>query len=216
LSVARYNEASRRSACNTFAGSDHKSLLLERNIMADSQPTGTGEGVQPVEYREIDGFPGYRVGSDGTIWSKRLSGGRIAREWRQMTGGFDRNGYRKVTLCNSGSQVCWRVSRIVIVAFHGPAPAGMECCHRNGDKTDDRAENLRWGTHCDNIRDKLIHGTHQIGNSHPTRKLTESQVVEIRRRWAAGGVTQFQLAAEFGVKNVTICAVVTRRNWRHV
>ncbi len=45
--------------------------VKEQSIMADSQPTAGAEASQvvPVEYRDIPGHPGYRAGSDGSIWS---------------------------------------------------------------------------------------------------------------------------------------------------
>jgi hypothetical protein len=46
-----------------------------------------------------------------------------------------------------------------MAAFVGPCPEGMEVCHNNGDPTDNRMENLRYGTHSSNEQDKLIHGT---------------------------------------------------------
>lgn len=52
------------------------------------------------------------------------------------------------------------VHRLVLLAFVGPAPKGMVCCHLNGDGTDNRLENLRWDTPSNNQRDSMLHGTH--------------------------------------------------------
>lgn len=53
------------------------------------------------------------------------------------------------------------VHRVVLEAFVGPQPEGMEGCHRNGDPRDNRLENLYWGTRSDNVRDAVSHGTHR-------------------------------------------------------
>lgn len=52
-----------------------------------------------------------------------------------------------------------QVHRLVAEAFLGPVPEGMEVCHNNGDMLDNRAVNLRYGTHSENLRDRVKHGT---------------------------------------------------------
>lgn len=59
--------------------------------------------------------------------------------------------------------------------------------------------------------DSVIRGT-----DYPAAKLTDDDVLEIRRRYAAGGETYNSLGAEFGVSNVTIGVVVRRKGWTHV
>lgn len=56
------------------------------------------------------------------------------------------------------------VHQLVLEAFVGPRPEGMEGCHNNGDCTDNRLENLRWDTSSNNKLDMLIHGTHPNGS----------------------------------------------------
>jgi hypothetical protein len=54
------------------------------------------------------------------------------------------------------------------------------------------------------------------GERHSRALLDEAQVRAIRSRYAAGGVTYLALAGEYGVKKVTIAAIVARRIWKHV
>lgn len=56
------------------------------------------------------------------------------------------------------------VHRLVLAAFVGPCPEGHEACHRNGYPSDNRPENLYWGTCSDNVKDALRHGTHRWGS----------------------------------------------------
>jgi hypothetical protein len=65
-------------------------------------------------------------------------------------------GHMSVSLGRNNSQC---VHKLVLLAFVGPAPEGQECLHKNGDSSDNRLENLRWGTRSDNIRDAVRHGT---------------------------------------------------------
>ena len=57
-----------------------------------------------------------------------------------------------------------------MAAFVGPCPDGMEVCHNNGDATDNRLENLRYGSHSENMLDKRKHGTnHEVNKTHCPR-----------------------------------------------
>lgn len=52
------------------------------------------------------------------------------------------------------------VHHLVLEVFVGPMPEGKEACHRNGIRTDNRLENLYWGTRSENVQDAIKHGTH--------------------------------------------------------
>lgn len=70
------------------------------------------------------------------------------------------HGDLKVTLSNAGEASTLLVHRLVLAAFTGPCPPGLECLHGNGNPADNRVENLRWGSRPDNQRDSIRHGTH--------------------------------------------------------
>lgn len=79
-----------------------------------------------------------------------------------------------------------------------------------------RRGHLFRGTGLDNDRDREQKGRTARGSQCAQAILAEDQVREVRRRYAAGGVTQAELGREYGVSNVTISAIVRRRLWRHV
>jgi hypothetical protein len=81
-----------------------------------------------------------------------------------------------------------------------------------------RPSHLRWATASDNSADRIMDETVPctVGESNGNAKLTADQVMEIRNRWAAGGVTQRALAAEFGVTPVNVHGIVHGRLWRHL
>lgn len=169
-----------------------------------------------VEYRDVPGWPGYRVGSDGSLWSKRLSGGRESRSWRQCSGSPDKDGYLKFILCRNGTRKDVRIHNLILNVFRGSCPPGHVGAHDNGNKTDNRLGNLFWKTQAENIADKLRHGTAQRGDRASRRKLSESQVLEIRRRWREREATQTQMATEHGVSVAAICAAINGRNWKYI
>lgn len=72
-----------------------------------------------------------------------------------------------------------QVHRAVCLGFHGEPPTGKSMAlHRNGDKFDNRPENLYWGDYDDNMRDRISHGRHFNAKTHCKRghELTEDNV----------------------------------------
>lgn len=57
---------------------------------------------------------------------------------------------------------------------------------------------------------------HVRGGSHPLAALDDEKVREIRRRYAAGGVTQQQLADEYEVDRTNISSIIRRKTWTHI
>lgn len=72
----------------------------------------------------------------------------VATPYGHLSVGLKRNGTRKTA----------KVHRLVLEAFVGPAPEGMECCHNNGDAADNRLGNLRWDSSSANKWDIIKHG----------------------------------------------------------
>jgi DNA-binding XRE family transcriptional regulator len=114
----------------------------------------------------------------------------------------------------------WRtVAVLMLEAFVGPRPYPKAVArHLNDESLDDRLENLDWGSPPDNGRDAVLNGHHprRRGSSNGCAKLTEADVLEIQAAYAAGGVTQRELAEQYDVSTGTINHILTGRNWRHV
>ncbi|MCP4535809.1 MAG: hypothetical protein GY832_01520 [Chloroflexi bacterium] len=163
-----------------------------------------------VVYKPIPGFDGYRVGDDGSVWSHKRSKCRLLKL------GASR-GYLHVGLCIDGEGHTRKVHHLVLTAFVGPRPAGKEACHGNGCRTDNRLVNLRWDSPAANRADR--HGAdYKVarGEPHVGAKPTEANIREIRRRYAAGGITYKMLAKEYQVCPGTIGMIIRRRTWKHV
>lgn len=108
------------------------------------------------------------------------------------------------------------VHSLVCTAFHGPRPSPKhQVAHKDGDKTNNAAVNLRWATAKENIADKILHGTMAHSEANGRAKLTIEQVREIRRRMAEGE-TQKGLAQAYGVAASNISHIATGKNWSYV
>ncbi len=174
--------------------------------------------VVMVEYRDIPGFPGYRVGNDGSVWSSRGRWrSRRPVQWKQLNPSHNSKGYLFLPLYTIDcQQIQHWVHWLVLEAFVGPRPQGMECRHLNGIKTDCRIENLTWGTLQENVQDNIRLGAYLKGSQTSCAKLNEEKVVEIRRRYAEGGTSFVKLAKAYCVSASAIQHLLCRDTWEHV
>lgn len=128
------------------------------------------------------------------------------RKGRVLRPGPSNSGHLSVVL---GRRQTRMVHDLVLRAFVGPPSEDHECCHNNGDPSDNRLENLRWGTRSENNIDAVKHGKRG--------KLTEEQVKEIRRRLiACRHGEQTEIARAFGVSLCTINSIKFGRVYKHV
>lgn len=159
-------------------------------------------------YRQWPRNPKYWAGDDGTVI------GPSRRVLVPYDSGSGRLTYKVQGLEGGERTVSGHV--IVAEAWHGLRPPGLEVAHRNGNSADNRPANLRWATHVDNEADKVLHGTRSRGESHGASRLTEAMVLEIREAYAAGTELQREIAARYGVTQVTVSDVVRGRRWNHL
>lgn len=72
----------------------------------------------------------------------------------------NRSGHKVVRLKRNGCGRNRYVHQMVLEAFVGPRPAGMDACHNDGNPSNNVVSNLRWDTTSNNILDAVVHGTH--------------------------------------------------------
>lgn len=126
------------------------------------------------------------------------------------------DGYLGVVLTSGGRTYSAKAHRLVYLHLVGPIPAGLEINHKNGNKADNRPDNIEAVTRSENIRHAFRIGLNNAtrGEKHHLARLSDAQATEIRRAYAAGGVTQAELAARYGVRQSSIQLLVTGRSRR--
>ena len=170
------------------------------------------------EYLEIPGFPGYRVGSDGSVWGCRKSGKGYGktREWKRLKVMIGSAGYPAVNIRRNGKSERIRVHILVLTSFVGPCPEGMECRHYpNRDPADVRLCNIQWSTHTKNIRDRKEHNTDNSGVRNGMSKITEESAMAIISRRSAGESLAV-LSADYGLSKSTLSMIANGKRWKHV
>ena len=151
------------------------------------------------DWKQIANWPSYWVSDSGQVWS--VKAGRLLR------GLVSRDGYRKIHLSDSGSCQQRFVHRLVAEAF--VEGSGEQVRHINGQKQDNRAVNLAWGTCQENIMDKWTHGTMPHGDGHHASKIPESEIPLIR----SSKESSARIAERYGVSRTAIYLIKKGRNY---
>jgi hypothetical protein len=116
--------------------------------------------------------------------------------------------------CFAGHDTC--VHSAVAEAFLGSKPEGKQINHINGDKTDNRPENLEYVTCLENIRHcwaNGLHGGHQ-GERSGKAKLTENDVWEIRASYPFESMGSIARRHKVSIQNISM--IVNRKTWTHI
>ncbi len=151
------------------------------------------------------------------FWSKVDKNGPVPSHMPHLgncwiwTGCRNEKGYGGFGKHQKAHRVSWRL--------HNGNPVGMCVLHQCDTPACVNPSHLFLGTIRDNNRDMAQKGRqfvpHRRGSDHRSAKLTESDVLEIRRLRTTG-LTQWALARQFGVGQYTIWAIVTGKSWKHV
>jgi hypothetical protein len=173
------------------------------------------DSVPSERWLPVVGYEGlYEVSDLGRVRSlprqtaRGILGGRVLKP-QPNTGG-----YLMVRTSRQSKCPTRLVHRLVLEAFVGPCPDGMETLHGPGGKLDNRLVNIRWGTPVENQRDMIRDGTvpDRHGERNSRAKLTWAIVLECRRR-GADGESHRALAREFGVTRSVMWRALKGESW---
>jgi len=119
-------------------------------------------------------------------------------------------------LLKNGNSI--RVHRAVWTYFHGRIPDGMVINHKNGNKLDNRLENLECVSHADNIKHayQQLGAINFAGELSPNAKLTDEAVLEIRRQFAERTADKAALLSEYKITASNMADVLSYRCYKRV
>lgn len=175
------------------------------------------------EWRPVAGTAGrYEVSDHGRVRSFVGQGCRPhskPRPAHYLSLKPNNEGYARVCL---GGRRFSLVHTLVLEAFVGPRPEGMECCHGDGNSINNHVSNLRWDTDKANVADAIRHGVFRPatmkvpkGESHYAARLTDDDVRCIRAEPNFVGVCNM-LGRAFGHSPSKIAAIRRGEQWKHV
>lgn len=114
---------------------------------------------------------------------------------------------------------CLRKAHRISWEIHfGKVPDGLWVLHKCDNPICVRPDHLFVGTNQDNVDDRQAKGRNNPpkGEDHTHAKLTEKDVLEIRRLYANGGISYAKLAKRFGICPMQACDIVHRKGWKHI
>jgi hypothetical protein len=162
------------------------------------------------KWRPVPEFEGlYEASYFGAIFSVRS--GKI------MTPRLDKYGYEQICVHKNKKQMNVSVHSFVLKAFKGLAPfEGAQCRHLDGNKRNNWADNLAWGTSKENILNTISHNTHvclRTNEEHPGTRHSNDIVDAIRKEYiTTRRITLGTLARKYGISRSQVCRYVNYQN----
>jgi len=153
---------------------------------------------------------------------------------RLLKPGKDRYGYLYINLYKNDKKHFRTVHRLVLENFNPVENMDkLQCNHIDGNKENNRLENLEWCTKSENEKHAFKIGLKYYskkwkekiseklkdkykGENHPRSKLTEKGIVKIKILLEEGNLTQKEIAEKFGISQTTISDIKTGKRWKHI
>lgn len=173
-------------------------------------------------WKDIPGYENlYQISDLGRVKSlyrivSHSTSGYLRLKERILSVGKDDINRLSVNLCKNGQAKVFRVHCLVMMVFVGQRPKNYDVCHNDGDPTNNRLSNLRYDTRKNNEKDKIKHGTLCNGEKHPNSKLKKDDVLEIRRLYSRGVLSQYEIAKIYGLHQVTVSQIILYKRWKHI
>ena len=171
-------------------------------------------------WKAVPGFPGYDVSDHGRVRSYFAQGGNgiewhISKTPQRILQPSNKNskGYSGVNFNSTSNHKT--IHRIVMLAFIGPCPEGLEVCHNDDDPTNNHLGNLRYDTHQANLRDASLNGRYILKPEDVLavrkRRANGEKLSAIARDYPIGATTVRDVC--IGKSYVAVGGPLTRRNW---
>ena len=159
---------------------------------------------------KLDPDDDYLISSDGQVKSTWSGKERLLKL-------CDRGkGYLCFDYHKDGKRTTLYVHSCVAKVFLGDRSAeGLLALHEDGNSLNNKKENLYWGTHQQNMKDMIRHGTIPKGEKNGSAKLKEADIHGIRELGSTG-MSQRKIAAVYGVHNSQISYILSGKYWAHL
>lgn len=132
----------------------------------------------------------------------------------------DKDGYLFFMLYKNNKGSNAKLHRLIALTFISNPENKPLVNHKDGNKENNNIDNLEWATSAENNKhaweNKLNQGYDKKGENHPSSKLTEKDVLTIRRMYSDGGYTYQKLADAYGVDKSMIGLIIKRKSWKHI
>ena len=179
------------------------------------------------EWRPVVGYEGlYEVSSLGRVRSldRLCKSNKRSDQWMKgqiLKPKINRHRQNRCTVAlgKEGKVSYIYISRLVLTAFVGPPPLDHDAAHWDGDPTNNCLDNLRWATDSENMSDKKRHGTDPSGIRNAMAKLTDEQVLYIRKNYKRTSYhdsNALELSRQFNISRTIVLQIAKNKRWKHL
>ena len=159
-------------------------------------------------WKDIPGYEGlYQASNLGRIKSFKREVEKI------LKASPNTKGYLQLSLWKDNKKQIFRAHRLILLTFVGYN--ALECNHKDGNKFNNRIDNLEYCTSEYNLEHKVKNGLLGRGNKIPHNKLSIKQVIEIKRRLLLGE-SYWNIHKDYPVTAGTIWAIKEKRTFSYV
>lgn len=170
-------------------------------------------------WKDIPGFKGrYQASNLGRIKSIDWKSSRgFLRKGKIMKQCHEGNGYLQLHIVTNNGSKMLSAHRLIAKAFL-PTTEGKEFVnHKNGIKDDNRIENLEWCSKSENCKHSFEIGLQDNkGEKHPCSKLSEIDVLTIRKQYSTGKYSHQQIADVYDISKTQVGDIIRKRSWTHI
>lgn len=162
-------------------------------------------------WSKIEGYEDYEISSFGNVKSNKFWNGKKDTILKINNA----PPYSGVNLCKDGKIKRFSVHRLVAMVFI-PNPLNLpQVNHRDGNKKNNRVENLEWVTAKENNDHAVLTGLWDCrGENCHTAKVDRGKVELIRDLYKKGGTSCRILGREFGISAFAISQIINNKTWR--
>jgi len=165
-------------------------------------------------FKPIVGFKNYEINEEGTV---RRIPSEYRRTFKILKPQQLKTGYLRVNLYCNGKYFHKSVHRLVLETFR-PTKKKFQVNHKDGNKLNNNLTNLEWVTSSQNLKHAFALGLKVMTKAEDCSwsKLTNQDILDIRKRWKENVNNMAELAQLFKLNKTTIWEIIHRKIWKHL
>ncbi len=176
-----------------------------------------GLSIVKERWRTIKDYPDYKISNQGNVKRAKVSYKNKTPIGKVLKPANNGNGYLFVELFKYKKRELVYIHKLVAEAFIGKRPKKNQINHKDANKSNNCYKNLEYVTCSENMKHIFRLGLMSLpGEKNPLSKLTDKDVLKIRRLHSTGKYYHRELAEMFNVSRSNIGSIINKKRWTHI